>query len=68
MSKIIIHNALANQQLDHSHLSSSNKIDKERTEKLRKDLMASHERIYNSPAMQILRSRDKGIHPTAFDK
>lgn len=42
-------------------------IDKKATEKLRNDLNASYERLFNSPAMQLLRERDKGIHPTSHD-
>lgn len=42
--------------------------DKEATDKLRKDLMKHYDRLYNSPAMQLLREREKGIHPTTHDK
>ena len=68
MPKVIIHNALANQKIDHSHMQGFTKADKEMTERLRKDLHSSFERLYNSPAMQIMRDREKGIHPTKYDK
>lgn len=43
-------------------------IDKKATDRLRNDMMKSYERLFNSPAMQLMRERDKGIHPTTHDK
>lgn len=43
-------------------------IDKKRTEQMRKNLDEAFSRYYNSPLNQLLRERDRGIHPTSHDK
>lgn len=68
MPKVTIHNPLANQHLDHSHMNNFGKTDEEATQRIRNDLNKSFERLHNSPFMQLQRDREKGIHPTSYDK
>lgn len=72
MSKVIVHNPLANQHIDHSHMSNSGNIDEEATKRLRQSLDNSFNNFYNSPGFRNMReleqNRSKGGHPTDFDK
>lgn len=71
MSKIIIHNPLANQHIDHSHMSNNINVDKQATKRLQEDMNKSYNRLYNSPGFKAMRDLDKnrqqGGHPTDFD-
>lgn len=59
MSKITIHNPLANQHIDHSHMSNGSNIDEQATKRLQEDMMNSYNRLYNSPGFKTMRALDK---------
>lgn len=44
------------------------KLDKERTAELRKHLDELYNSYSKSPFNQLMKERDKGIHPTTHDK
>lgn len=71
MSKITIHNPLANQHVDHSHMSNRINVDEQATKRLQEDMMNSYNRLYNSPGFKTMRDLDKirqqGGHPTDLD-
>lgn len=72
MAKVIVHNALAHQHIDHSHMNNNmSNIDKQATKRLQEDMMKSYNRLYNSPGFKAMRDLDKirqqGGHPTDFD-